>query len=472
VTLDSDLERRGQAERSWSFFGVRFGMLGPLLRAPARLGRVGGLGAAARDVGRFGRFGRARVVQGSARSFLRPFSSSSEEEWVMNVPPLGDSITKGEMVEWRKGPGDYVFEDEEFAVMETDKVTFPLSAEKPGEIVEIYAEEETEIKVGEPLVKFKKSDPPAGNSPTSHEKEEQKAAPVAEPKPAEPEAESERKQESSKTPVSTPSESEEPKPSPPPSPESSSSSKAKSEAMPPPPLGAGERVEHRVKMSTMRRKISERLVEAQATAALLTTFNEIDMSHLMKMRAKHKDQFEKMHGVKLGFMSAFVAAATVALRAIPAANAVIDGKEIVHRDYVDISIAVSSPRGLVVPVLRNCQSMKFHDIERQIGEFGRKAREDQLTMEEMAGGTFTITNGGVFGSLFSTPMLNMPQSAILGMHAIKERPVTVDGEIVSRPMMFVALTYDHRLIDGRESVTFLKSIKEKVEDPERLLLGL
>ena len=225
-------------------------------------------------------------------------------------------------------------------------------------------------------------------------------------------------------------------------------------------------------MTPIRRTTAKRLKESQETTASLTTFNEVDMSRLMDLRSRHKDAFLAKHGIKLGFMSAFVAAATKALQEVPAVNGTIQGDNIVYHDYVDISIAVSSPRGLVVPVLRNCESMSFAEIESNIAELGRKAKENAITLEEMAGGTFTITNGGIFGSMMSTPMINLPQSAILGMHNIVERPVVVKGEIVVRPIMYVALTYDHRLIDGRESVTFLKSIKEKIEDPARMLLDL
>lgn len=234
----------------------------------------------------------------------------------------------------------------------------------------------------------------------------------------------------------------------------------------------GGREERLVKMTPIRRTTAKRLKESQETTAALTTFNEIDMSRLMAMRSRHKDGFFAKHGVKLGFMSAFVAAATKALQEVPAVNGTIKDDHILYHEYVDISIAVSSPRGLVVPVLRNCESMSFAQIEANIAELGRKAQENAITLEEMAGGTFTISNGGVFGSMMSTPMINLPQSAILGMHNIVERPVARNGEVVIRPVMYVALTYDHRLIDGRESVTFLKSIKEKIEDPERMLLDL
>jgi len=236
-----------------------------------------------------------------------------------------------------------------------------------------------------------------------------------------------------------------------------------------------DRSETRVKMTRMRQRIGQRLKEAQNTAAMLTTFQEVDMSNLMALRNKFKDDFEKVHGVKLGFMSAFVKAASATLLEIPAVNAVIDdeSQEIVYRHYIDISVAVASPTGLVVPVLRSTDKLTFAEVEKQIADYGQKAKTGKLALEDMAGGTFTITNGGVFGSLLSTPMINMPQSAILGMHATKMRPVvTAEGKIEARPMMYLALTYDHRLVDGREAVVFLKSIANKIEDPAKMLLNL
>ena len=236
-----------------------------------------------------------------------------------------------------------------------------------------------------------------------------------------------------------------------------------------------DRSQNRVKMSRMRQRVATRLKEAQNTAAMLTTFQEVDMGNLMELRSKYKDNFLDKHGVKLGFMSAFVKAATAALQEIPAVNAYIDNasNEIVYHNYCDISVAVASPSGLVVPVLRNTENMSFADVEKGIMNYAMKAKEGTLALEDMAGGTFTISNGGVFGSLMGTPIINPPQSAILGMHATKLRPVVdANGEIVARPMMYMALTYDHRLIDGREGVTFLKSIKEKIEDPGRLLLEI
>jgi 2-oxoglutarate dehydrogenase E2 component (dihydrolipoamide succinyltransferase) len=227
-------------------------------------------------------------------------------------------------------------------------------------------------------------------------------------------------------------------------------------------------------MNRMRQAISRRLKEAQNTTASLTTFNEVDMTGAMNLRKESKEQFEKTHGVRLGFMSIFAKACAAALEEVPAINAVIDDEanEIVYRDYVDISIAVASPRGLVVPVVRNVEQMSMLNIESTVAMLGEKARNDQSALEDMAGGTFTISNGGVFGSMMGTPIINLPQSAVLGMHGIKQRAMVVDGEIVARPMMYIALTYDHRLVDGREAVTFLCSVRDKVEDPRRLLLGL
>ncbi|HZF42949.1 MAG TPA: 2-oxoglutarate dehydrogenase complex dihydrolipoyllysine-residue succinyltransferase [Sphingomonadaceae bacterium] len=235
---------------------------------------------------------------------------------------------------------------------------------------------------------------------------------------------------------------------------------------------AGGRNEERVKMTRLRQTIAKRLKEAQNTAAMLTTFNDVDMTAVIDARARYKDLFEKKHGIRLGFMGFFTKAAVLALKDIPSANASIEGDEIVYRDYADISVAVSAPGGLVVPVIRDADKLSFADIEKTIAGFGKKAKAGTLTMDEMKGGTFTITNGGVFGSLMSTPIINPPQSAVLGMHRIEERPVVRDGQVVARPMMYLALSYDHRLIDGREAVTFLVRMKEAIEDPTRLLIDL
>jgi 2-oxoglutarate dehydrogenase E2 component (dihydrolipoamide succinyltransferase) len=240
----------------------------------------------------------------------------------------------------------------------------------------------------------------------------------------------------------------------------------------PAPAKAGERREERVRMTRLRQTVARRLKEAQNTAAMLTTFNDVDMTAVMEARTRYKDLFEKKHGIRLGFMSFFVKAAVLALRDMPAVNGSIEGEEIVYHDYVDVSVAVSAPQGLVVPVIRDAQALSFADIEKTIADFGKRAKEGTLKIEEMQGGTFTITNGGVFGSLMSTPIINPPQSAVLGMHRIEERPVARDGQVVVRPMMYLALSYDHRLIDGREAVTFLVRMKEALEDPTRLLIDL
>jgi 2-oxoglutarate dehydrogenase E2 component (dihydrolipoamide succinyltransferase) len=238
------------------------------------------------------------------------------------------------------------------------------------------------------------------------------------------------------------------------------------------PAASGGRKEERVRMTRLRQTVARRLKDAQNTAALLTTFNDVDMTAVIEARAKYKDLFEKKHGVRLGFMGFFVKAATMALKDIPAVNAQIDGDEIVYHDYADISVAVSAPQGLVVPVIRNADQMSVAQVEKTIGDFGKRAKDGTLKMEEMKGGTFTISNGGVFGSLMSTPIINPPQSAVLGLHRIEDRPVVRDGQIVIRPMMYLALSYDHRLIDGREAVTFLVALKNAIEDPTRLLIDL
>jgi len=238
------------------------------------------------------------------------------------------------------------------------------------------------------------------------------------------------------------------------------------------PVASGDREEQRVPMTRIRQRIAERLVEAQQTAAMLTTFNEVDLQAVMDLRARHKEAFEKTHGVKLGFMSFFVKATIEALKKFPVVNASIDGTDVLYHNYFDIGIAVSGPRGLVVPVLRDADQMSFADIEKGIAAYGAKARDNKLSMEDLTGGTFSITNGGIFGSMMSTPILNPPQSAILGMHGITERPVVVNGEVVVRPMMYLAMSYDHRIIDGREAVLSLRAIKEGLEDPAKLLLQL
>ncbi|KAJ7510265.1 dihydrolipoamide succinyltransferase [Mycena galericulata] len=388
-------------------------------------------------------------------------STSLLQAETVKVPQMAESITEGTLKSWLKQVGDSVSADEEIATIETDKIDVSVNAPTSGKIVELLAQEEDTVTVGQDLFRIEpgeagasESAPPAEESkPKESEKPEQKSeekpAEKAPPKPA-PEP---KKQEPPK---------EEPKKEP---------KKDSSKPPPAPPAAPGSRNETRVKMNRMRLRIAERLKESQNAAASLTTFNEIDMSSLMDMRKRYKDAILKEHDVKLGFMSAFAKACTLALKEIPAANASIEGEEIVYRDYVDLSVAVATPKGLVTPVVRNAESLNFIGIEKEIAALGKKARDGKLTLEDMAGGTFTISNGGVFGSLYGTPIINLPQAAVLGMHAIKDKPVVVDGQIVIRPIMVVALTYDHRLLDGREAVTFLVRVKEYLEDPRKMLLA-
>ncbi|KAG1168649.1 hypothetical protein G6F70_008622 [Rhizopus microsporus] len=381
---------------------------------------------------------------------------------VIKVPQMAESISEGTLKQWVKQVGDFVRQDEEVATIETDKIDVTVNSPASGTIVEVYANEEDTVAVGADFFKLELGDAPKeGAAPAKKEEPKKEEVKQEEVKQEEVKKE-EPKQEAPKK--------EEPKPAAP------APKPAKSEA-PKPASAVGEKVfgnrnETRVKMNRMRLRIAERLKQSQETAASLTTFNEIDMTNLISLRADYKDAVLKKHGVKFGFMSAFVKAAAVALQEIPAVNASIDGNEIVYHDYVDMSVAVSTPKGLVTPVLRNVEDMNYLDVERSIAELSKKARDNKITIEDMAGGTFTISNGGVFGSLMGTPIINLPQTAILGMHAIKERPVNVNGKVEIRPMMYVALTYDHRLIDGREAVTFLVRVKELVEDPRRLLLNI
>ncbi|EWM23638.1 dihydrolipoamide succinyltransferase [Nannochloropsis gaditana] len=394
---------------------------------------------------------------------IRALSASAGQDFILNVPSMGDSITEGTIVNWQKKVGDWVDADDVIVVLETDKVSVDVRAPRSGIITEVIGAEDDTVGVGVPLAKI-------DTTAAKPEGAAQSSAPPPTPPPPPPKAEA----AAAPPPPSSP---------PPPSPPSTPPKPPTPAPAPVAPGGAstggpsapGNRSETRVKMNRMRLRIAERLKSAQNTAAMLTTFQEVDMGNLMDMRKAYKEEFEKVHGVKLGFMSAFVKASTAALQEIPAVNAFIDDgtKEIVYRDYCDVSVAVASPAGLVVPVLRNAERMSFAGVERQIAMYGKKAKEGALALEDMAGGTFTISNGGVFGSLLGTPIINPPQSAILGMHATKMRAVVgKDGQVMARPMMYLALTYDHRLIDGREAVTFLKSVAAKIEDPRRMVLEL
>jgi len=379
---------------------------------------------------------------------------------------MGDSITEGTIVDLPVAPGDYVQADDVVVILETDKVSVDVRAPEAGSILEILGEIDDVVEVGSPLFRMDTDAEAPDGSASTASTSEAAATEVPEAEPAAATAPSTPEPAVATPPPtsSTPPPSAAPTPPSPPK-----------ELFPSATAFLGQRTERRTKMSRMRQRVAARLKDAQNTAAMLTTFQEVDMGNLMDMRKKYKDAFQEKHGVKLGFMSAFVKASTAALQEIPAVNAYIDDetKEIVYREYCDISVAVASPGGLVVPVLRNTETMSFADVERTIAMYGQKARDGTLALDDMAGGTFTISNGGVFGSLMGTPIINPPQSAILGMHATKMRAVVNHkGEVVARPMMYLALTYDHRLIDGREGVTFLKSIAEKIADPSRLVLEI
>ena len=362
----------------------------------------------------------------------------------VSVPPMGDSISEGTIAELLLSPGADVSADQVIAQIETDKVTIDVRSPAPGVLSSYAVAKGDTVTVGQLVATVT---PSAGGAaaPPPQQQQQQHAAPAKQPPP---------RAAAAPAPAAPPPH----KPSPAPAPA----------AVPGGPSLA--KAERRVPMTRLRKRVAERLKGAQNTYAMLSTFNEVDMTNVMALRADYKDWFAERHGVKLGFMSAFVKASVAALQEVPAVNGVIDGDDVVYRDYVDISVAVGTPKGLVVPVLRGCETLSFAGVEKAIGVLGRKARDGTLSMDEMAGGTFTISNGGVYGSLLSTPIINPPQSAILGMHAIVQRPVVLGGVVTARPIMNVALTYDHRLIDGREAVTFLKLVKELVEDPRQLLL--
>jgi 2-oxoglutarate dehydrogenase E2 component (dihydrolipoamide succinyltransferase) len=400
------------------------------------------------------------------------------------VPTLGESITEATLGEWLKQPGDAVAADEPIASLETDKVSVEVPSPVAGVMGQHAVAVGDTVQVGAMLatVDAGGSAPPKADAPQPAVTETPTAP---EPKADEPQGDAAAalspsvrravlehgvdpatikgtgkdgrltKEDVAAAASSKPAAA--PTPAPAPAPAASTS--------------AG-RKEERVKMTRLRQTIARRLKEAQNTAAMLTTFNDVDMTAVIEARAKYKDLFEKKHGVRLGFMGFFVKAATMALKDIPSVNASIDGDEIVYHDYADISVAVSSPGGLVVPVIRDAQDLSVAGIEKTIGDYGKRAKDGTLKMDEMKGGTFTISNGGVFGSLMSTPIINPPQSAVLGLHRIEDRPVVVNGQVVVRPMMYLALSYDHRLIDGREAVTFLVALKNAIEDPTRILIDL
>ena len=429
------------------------------------------------------------------------------------IPALGESITEATVGQWLKNPGDKVAADEPIVSLETDKVAVEVPSPVAGVMGEQLFKVGDTVTIGAMIARIEGGDGKA-TAPTPAVVQAAAPAAKADAAPAAPAA-----------PAAAPAPAAEAAPAPAPKPEPAPAPAAEADPMAPavrrllgdynldpksitgtgldgrltkgdilgaieagtakqlgapaaaassaPAAGAAPaRREERVRMTRLRQTIAKRLKEAQNTAAMLTTFNDVDMTAVMAARAKYKDLFEKKHGVRLGFMSFFAKAVVLALRDVPSVNGAIEGDEIVYRDYADLGIAVSSPGGLVVPVLKNADKLSFAEIEKAIGDFGKRAGAGKLGLEDMKGGTFTITNGGVFGSLMSTPILNPPQSGVLGMHRIEERPVARDGQVVIRPMMYLALSYDHRLVDGREAVTFLVRVKEALEDPARLLIDL
>ncbi|TMJ14893.1 MAG: 2-oxoglutarate dehydrogenase complex dihydrolipoyllysine-residue succinyltransferase [Alphaproteobacteria bacterium] len=422
----------------------------------------------------------------------------------VKVPTLGESITEATLGQWLKKPGDPVKADEPIASLETDKVAVEVPSPVAGVMGEQVVAEGDTVAVGALIARIESGSGMAAVAGSQ--------APAPESTPVNPagagenvelrEGEGADESEEGSHLTLSPSvrrlvlehgvdpskikgtgkdgrltkddvlaAARDQKPAAP----------AAAPAPPPPPAPApapaprpasGERREERVRMTRLRQTVARRLKEAQNTAAMLTTFNDVDMGAVMEARGRYKDLFEKKHGIRLGFMSFFVKAAVLAARDVPSVNAYIEGDEIVYHDYVDVSVAVSAPNGLVVPVIRDAHTLGFAEIEKTIADFGKRAKEGTLTMADMTGGTFTISNGGIFGSLLSTPIINPPQSAVLGMHRIEERPVVRNGQIVARRMMYLALSYDHRLVDGREAVTFLVRMKEAIEDPTRLLIDL
>merc|ERR1711964_467294 len=378
-----------------------------------------------------------RYTAAFAVASSRHFSMSTRLLGIVKVPEMAESISEGTLSAWHKKVGDYVNESDEVATIETDKIDVSVNSPESGVITEVFAQPEDNVEVGKDLFKIEPGEPPKDQPKEEPKKEESKPEqPKEEPKKEEPKQEEPKQEQPKEEPKKEEPKKEEPK---------KAADNQAQEQVP----KAGARTESRVKMSRMRKRIAERLKESQNTAASLTTFNEIDMSPLMAFRSRHKDRILKETGIKLGFMGAFSKACALALRDIPSANASIEGEglgdTIVYRDYVDLGVAVSTEKGL-------------------------EARDNKLSLEEMTGSTFTISNGGVFGSLFGTPILNLPGSAILGMHAIKEKPWVVNGKVEVRPVMVVALTYDHRLLDGRDAVTFLVKLKQYLEDMPTMLL--
>ena len=402
----------------------------------------------------------------------------------VKVPTVGESISEVTLLKWVKDDGQYVDRDEVIAELESEKATFEVNAEKAGTLKQSAKEGDT-LKIGDILASIDESAskpagaPPKDATPKSSGNGQTAEQPVQKPGPTEQKPLAKNNPAEIKaSPVASAIIADrkvDPKTVTPSGFQGKILKDDVLNALSNPGRIPGKalftREEKRDKMTNLRKTISRRLVEAKNTTAMLTTFNEVDMSRIMDIRSKYKDKFKELHGVGLGFMSFFTKACCFALQEWPSVNAYIDGDEIIYHQYCDISIAVSAPKGLVVPVIRNAESLDMAGIEKKVIELATKAKENKLSLEEMQGGTFTITNGGVFGSLMSTPIINIPQSAILGMHKIQERPVALNGQVIIKPMMYLALSYDHRIIDGRESVSFLVRVKELLENPELLLFG-
>ncbi len=398
----------------------------------------------------------------------------------IKVPTVGESISEVTLLKWVKNDGDYVERDEVIAELESEKATFEVNAEKAG-VLKTAAQEGDTLKIGDLLASIDDTAAkPASNGSPGAEKKEEKKKKVDKVAVKEEKTQTSAVETNLKaTPVASAIIADKHVDASTIAPSGFGGKILKEDVLAalanPGKVTGGKalfsREERKEKMSQLRKTISRRLVEAKNSTAMLTTFNEADMSRIMEIRNKYKDKFKEIHGVGLGFMSFFAKACCIALQEWPAVNAYIDGDYLVYHDYCDISIAVSTPRGLTVPVIRNVESLSMAEIEMKVIDLANKARDNKLSLEELQGGTFTITNGGVFGSLMSTPIINLPQSAILGMHKIQERPVVINGQIVARPMMYLALSYDHRIIDGRESVSFLVRVKELLESPEQLLIG-
>ncbi len=403
----------------------------------------------------------------------------------VKVPQLSESVSEATLLDWHKKEGERVSRDENLIDIETDKVVLELPAPADGVLVRILKKSKDSVGSGDVIAQIDteaKAAAPAAPAATAPKKEapsEKPAMPAAQKLAAEHGVDTSKIQGTGRDGRVTKGDVLEqlarPQPQRQPQPVAPAQARPPLQ-QPPAPVDVDQllsgRPEQRVPMSRLRQRVAERLVQSQSTAAILTTFNEVNMAPVMEMRKKYQERFEKEHGVRLGFMSFFVKASVHALKRFPVVNASIDGTDIVYHGYFDIGVAVGSPRGLVVPILRDADRMSFAEIEKKIGDFGKRAQDGKLALEELTGGTFSISNGGVFGSMLSTPIINPPQSAILGVHLTKERPVAENGQIVIRPMNYLALSYDHRIIDGREAVLFLVAIKEALEDPARLILEI